>query len=146
MDRRAQMTDLERGFDDTDASATRERGTIRLRAVLGVLSAVALVAFLIREPTHYRDEAFLAQVDRHYRKIQNDHAVAMYDRAVDDLSRVGATFPVQDESARDDGYVIVEEWTDRLFEPQPEDEDVDLTFWSAPPAQRPARFERRWFR
>ena len=36
-----------------------------------------------------RAAASTCEVDERYRKIRNDHAVAMYDRAVEDLARVG---------------------------------------------------------
>merc|ERR1711924_101880 len=76
--------------------APRERGTIRVRMVLGLVAFVALVASVAREPPHYRDDTFLAQVESRYRKIQNDHAIAMYDHAVEELARVNAPFPTLD--------------------------------------------------
>ena len=127
--------DLERGMvETTDSEPRRFR---RRHLVLGVVAFVALVAFVQQEPPHYRDPAFLSKVDQNYRKIKNDHAIAMYDRTVEELSRLSAPFPIQD-----DDMIVVD---DAIYSFEPEDEDVDLSFWSGRPAP-PVPVGRRWFR
>merc|ERR1719235_1610340 len=116
---------MERGMDETTDEHAPPTPRIRLRVVLGLVAFLALGAFVARDPPHYRDPAFLAQVDRRYRKIQNDHAIAMYDRTVEELSRLNVPFPMNDD------LIAVDEG---IFDFEVADEDVDLSFWSGKPA------------
>ena len=123
---------------ETDAAAARAQGKSRLRMVLGLVAFVGLAAFATRTPEHHHDPEFLQQVDERYRKIRNDHAVAMYDRAVEDLARVGRDIRAE-ASILDDSSLFV----DPIFDDVYEDEELDTDFWSwTPPSPEPV--QRLW--